>query len=250
MPYAKRSYRRRSTRSRAYRARPRAYVARRVSWWKGKAARRRSKFRSEIGNSALVKLKYSESFAFGGAAYYDYAFRGAGCYDPYYSGVGGSCSGFAKWAALYRYYTVLGCKAYVEVVNNTTDYNLMCGLLASKYNEAPIISDAADVKNYLRETPNAVSAVGQVFRNGANVPVQRFKMFRRTKYMVPTFYRGDPSVSSATSSNPTTDWQYHVLVTNGGSSASDAGILSGNFRITLTYYVKFQAPKTDDALVD
>jgi len=187
-------------------------------------------------NSLLVKLRYVETVesTTQGATPQNYQFRGNGPYDPYVGAGGNSCAYWDNYSALYSKYICYGSKIEVTFSNESTSYYAQAMIIPAVSTYTPGTNiDAISEQKYCKK-----STLGKSNGGGGIKKLSGYSSTNRT-YGVPKIALDiDDSYSAATTSTPTRQWYWNVIMKN-ISTTDDMTI---NARVQITYYVKFFDP--------
>ncbi len=205
------------------RPRPRRRANRRRSEY----SQRRINVRSAVlaPPSIFVKLKYSDLTSVSGITFGNRTF-GLNClYDPNISGVGVQPTGFDQWMSIYRRYYVFNVRMAVEFFNTAAaTITELCIYPSTGGTSLTTISGAADLPLAKRSSSSGTNGLFRSsLRMGLNIPTFLGRLTAES-----TFY------GSATA-NPGTVAYGHIAL----GSADGVTNISGYYRVTLTFAVKF-----------
>lgn len=241
MPYVRRK---RSYRKSSYRKRPVASrkVPRRTRRYHKRG--RVSRVATEFPSSMRIKLRYAADdtvgVSSGSGAVRTYSVNSP--FDPYVSVGGGSCSGFAQWAGMYRKYVCHSCRVVVTGVVTDNDNSTLVVGIRGRSSSSGLPGSAALYGDWL------VESKGSAYRRIPPwVSPQPYHRFTLVKYFTVKELEGWSNLDDS-------DWSADVTADPPGQPVFDlvAGYTTGTgtctieYHTSITYYTKFFQPKLSE----
>jgi hypothetical protein len=160
--------------------------------------------------------------------FYDWVLRGNSIYDPDFALSADSVYGLAPMAALYTHYKVLSSTISVAVRNNDTDDPVNVAIIPASFSAsfAAANQDGVMVHPLCRSTSVSLNDGVKTLRHSALSTV----MFD-VKDLDSVNFR------SECTTNPATQWYWHVVTFNNAGVASDC-----EMRVTMVYDTIFSGP--------
>lgn len=234
--YARRSYRKRVIRKRPTKA------VRRYRRYPKRVGIRRSP--TEFPSSMFMKLRFTEdrplNITVGSGALTSYSMNSP--FDPLYGLGGGSCSGFAQFAAVYERYLCTGCKVVFTGVATANDNSSLVVGMRARPSSHPVPTGTSFYGDWLIESKSPCYR-----RLPSWVTPQPYSRWSLTKYFS---VKGTEAVKSledvyyaaTTAADPTN--QPLVDIVAGYTTGTGTCVL--DCHVTITYYVKFFRPKIEE----
>lgn len=213
---------------------------------KARPSYRRRVYRRSVPRAPLIvsksytnKLKYMDYFNFatgGVAAHVNYQFRHNSCRDPVYGVGGGSCTGFAELAALYRSYRVIGSRIRIWSYN-TCNSPVIIGVIAQS-SDYTMPGTASTFQQTLFERPDICRSRTLTPYTGTGMAHPRcaFSYYKSLRSLEGRKIVLDDDYTATSTSEPSVETLWNVcLVALDGAATS----CTANVRVEITYYIKW-----------